>query len=104
MILATLLLAFVSLGINGVLIWFVLRAKKTLDYMSEEMLGLLERSSDFTARLELMNQSEVYHGDETIHTLLLQSREFLQEIELLKDIFSFKLLDQEYEKSDKDNI
>lgn len=77
MIIFALLLIF-SLIINGILIWYSIRATKQLLFVSENVNELHERLEEFDGHIKFIYELEMFYGDETIKNLIRHSKDLLK--------------------------
>jgi len=92
--------AMFTTTIATILIWYVKKVlTQLLDISSsvEEFNGTIE---DYYEHLEIVNNMETYHGDETIEYLLKHTRAILEEIEEFRKIYSptIEAAEEEYEE------
>ena len=84
-----------------VLIWYVKKVLTQLLDTSSSMEEFFDTIDDYYKHLEIVNNMETYHGDETIEYLLKHTRAILEEIEEFKKIYSSTIeAAEEYEEPD----
>jgi len=79
-------LLFISLIINGFLIWYIRTTLLKLLFVSENLSFLKAVIDTYAKHLKSVYQLETYYGDETIKFLFEHSRELLVKIAEFDDI------------------
>lgn len=69
------IILFLSLIINGLLIWYSFRATKQLLFYSDSVTELNERLKEFDDHINFIYELEMFYGDETIKNLIRHSRD-----------------------------
>lgn len=81
-------LLFISVIINGFLMWYIRTTLKKLLFISENFSFLKKAIQIFSKHLKGIYQLETYYGDETIKFLFEHSRELLKIIKDFDDIIA----------------
>ena len=83
-ILSTACLAFVV----GLLLWYISKTLKKLLFVSDNIGELIVSINKYMVILDYIYSLEVYHGDETIESLMEQTGALLSEMEKFEGIYS----------------
>jgi hypothetical protein len=83
------------------LVWYVKKILTQLIDTSSSVEEFFNTIDDYYEHLEIVNNMETYHGDETIEYLLKHTRAVLDELEEFKKIYSSTMeAAEEYEEPD----
>ena len=83
----------ISLVANVGLILYLKVVLQKLYFVSENISALLQMISEYGSHLNIINESEMYYGDESLQALQEHTKMILEEIEEYKDIYT--LFDEE---------
>jgi hypothetical protein len=61
---------FISISLNGILIWFSREQSRHLSYISQNIGDLIEILSDYKRHLSKVYSLETFYGDETLKLLM----------------------------------
>lgn len=90
-----------SLGLNVLLIWYIIKLLQKLFFVSDNIQNLLIVSQSFSEHLDTLNQKETYFGDPTIANLLEHSNFVQDEVEEFNNVFSELEVEIEYEQEEE---
>jgi hypothetical protein len=100
------LLCGVSLMLNCLLIWYVIRILKKFIFISENMSDLFFTTKAFQVFIKNLYSMENYHGEPMIQEMVGRIGEVNQEIENFRGIFEYTLdeeLEEELRGAEKEN-
>ena len=85
----TLLIFFliVSVGLNGLLLWYIRKMLSKLLYVSDSIGSLLVTAKNFSDHLDGLHAMEMYYGDETLGSLIKHSKQVIEDIKEFEDIY-----------------
>ena len=85
----TLLIFFliVSVGLNGLLLWYIRKMLSKLLYVSDSIGSLLVTAKNFSNHLDGLHAMEMYYGDETLGALIEHSKQVIEDIKEFEDIY-----------------
>ena len=94
------LFLLLSLSVNGLLIWYSVRATKQLLFVSENVTELHERLEEFDGHVKFIYELEMFYGDETLKNLIRHSKDLLK---FMKQYRGVEELTQEPTESIEEN-
>ena len=97
-ILSTVCLAFVV----GLLLWYISNALKKLLFVSDNIGELIVSVNKYMDILEYINSLEVYHGDDTIQSLMDETATLLVQMEKFENIYSLTTTIEEEEEGEEE--
>ena len=85
----TLLIFFliVSVGLNGLLLWYIRKMLSKLLYVSDSIGSLLVTAKNFSNHLDGLYAMEMYYGDETLGSLIKHSKQVIEDIKEFEEIY-----------------
>ena len=85
-----------------ILVWYVRKVLTQQIDVSSSVEEFNDTIEDYYEHLEIVNNMETYHGDETIEYLLKHTRAILEEIEEFRKIYSstIEAAEEGYEEPD----
>ena len=84
----TLVFLIVSLSLNGFLAYYSIKVARRLIIASTNIAMISESVSLFLQSLEDVHESEMFYGDQTLQSLIDQSKELALDFQQMEDIFS----------------
>tara|TARA_R110002074_G_scaffold208668_6_gene377471 strand:+ start:1048 stop:1401 length:354 start_codon:yes stop_codon:yes gene_type:complete len=91
-----------SIALNLLLIWYVIKLLQKLMFVSENMSDLFMTSRAFQVFIKELHAMQSYFGEPIIQELMVRVGEITQELEAFRDVFEYTLddeLDQELEEA-----
>lgn len=85
------LLVAVSVVVNLLLIWYLIKLLKKFVFISENIADLFLVLKAFKVFVGSMYSMDNYHGEPMIQELILRIREVLEEVEGFRDIFEHRI-------------
>jgi len=86
-----------SLIINLLLIWYVIRLLRKFFFISENLADLYLSTKAFSVFVSSMYGMDSYYGEPMIQELVVRIREINEEVEVFRDIFEYTI-DEELEE------
>jgi|3_EtaG_2_1085321.scaffolds.fasta_scaffold78530_1 RNase H-fold protein (predicted Holliday junction resolvase) len=80
-----LLISFIS---NLILVWYIRKLIQEFEFMSSNVGSTTESLSDFVGHLERLYELETYYGDESLKSLIVHSKELLDDIRGFETVIS----------------
>lgn len=77
----------VSVGLNGLLLWYIRKMLSKLLYVSDSIGSLLVTAKNFSDHLDGLHAMEMYYGDETLGSLIKHSKQVIEDIKEFEDIY-----------------
>ena len=77
----------VSVGLNGLLLWYIRKMLSKLLYVSDSIGSLLVTAKNFSNHLDGLHAMEMYYGDETLGSLIKHSKQVIEDIKEFEDIY-----------------
>jgi len=87
-----------SILLNILLIWYVVRLLQKLLYISENITSLFIVTKDFQAFAKSLYSMDSYHGEPLIQELIFRVKDVTSEIEMFRDTFEYTLDEEEEEE------
>lgn len=84
----TLFLLIVSLILNSFLVYYSIKVARRLLIASTNIVMIRDSVSLFLQSLEDVHESEMFYGDQTLQSLIDQSKELVFDFQQMEDIFS----------------
>ena len=82
------ILLILSLGLNGLLLWYIRQTLRKLLFASENF-GLLKDSIDsFKNHLEGIYELEMFYGDDTLGGLISHSKDLVEDMQRFEEIYT----------------
>jgi len=82
------ILLILSLGLNGLLLWYIRQTLRKLLFASENF-GLLKDSIDsFKSHLEGIYELEMFYGDDTLGGLISHSKDLVEDMQRFEEIYT----------------
>jgi|MDTA01.2.fsa_nt_gb hypothetical protein len=94
------ILLFISVVLNIFAFAYSIRAARRLLIVDTNLEGIEETFSSFKSHLEVLYESEVFYGDESLKALIDHSNMVLDEIEKYDNLYLLTFDDEEQEVSD----
>jgi len=91
------LLLAVSVVLNGLLIWYIIRLLRKFIYISENISDLYLTTKAFQVFANSLYSMDSYNGEPIIAELIFKVREVSEEMESFRSIFEYTL-DEELEE------
>ena len=91
------LLLAMSVVLNGLLIWYIIRLLRKFIYISENISDLYLTTKAFQVFASSLYSMDSYNGEPIIAELIFKVREVSEEIESFRSIFEYTL-DEELEE------
>ena len=85
---SSILLLCLSIVLNGVLIWYIIKLIQEMRYIADNVEYTSGVLRDFSEHLEKLYELETYYGDETLKSLILHSRQVLEEVKYFETVIS----------------
>jgi len=86
-----------SILLNGLLIWYVIKLLKKFIFISENFADLYLTTKAFRVFVSGLYSMDSYHGEPMIQELLYRTKEVNREIDEFREIFQY-MLDEELEE------
>lgn len=101
----TLFLLIVSLILNGFLVYYSIKVARRLLIASTNVVMIRDSVSLFLQSLEDVHESEMFYGDQTLQSLIDQSKELVLDFQQMEDIFSIveDSEEDEFEEEETEN-
>ena len=84
----TLFLLIVSLILNSFLVYYSIKVARRLLIASTNIVMIRDSVSLFLQSLQDVHESEMFYGDQTLQSLIDQSKELVLDFQQMEDIFS----------------
>lgn len=81
----------VSIIVNGLLLWYIVRLLRKFVFISENLADLFLTNKAFQVFLKSMYSMENYHGEPMIQELMLRVGDVVEEMENFREIFEYSL-------------
>ena len=94
------ILLFISVVLNIFAFAYSIRAARRLLIVDTNLEGIEETFSSFKSHLEVLYESEVFYGDESLKALIDHSNMVLDEIEKYDNLYLLTFDEEEQEVSD----
>ena len=94
------ILLFISVVLNIFACAYSIRAARRLLIVDTNLEGIEETFLSFKSHLEVLYESEVFYGDESLKALIDHSNMVLDEIEKYDNLYLLTFDDEEQEVSD----
>jgi len=89
------ILLILSLGLNGLLLWYIRQTLRKLLFASENF-GLLKDSIDsFKNHLEGVYELEMFYGDDTLGGLISHSKDLVEDMQRFEEIYTLMEEDED---------
>ncbi len=91
-----------SVALNLLLIWYVVKLLQKLMFVSENMSDLFLTCRAFEVFIKDLHTMQSYHGEPIIQELMVRIGQVSQELESFRDVFEYTLdgeLDEELEEA-----
>ena len=85
------LLLSVSVVLNGLLIWYIIKLLRKFVFISENLADLFLMVKAFQVFLSSMYSMDSYHGEPMIQELMTRVGDVGTELEMFRDIFEHSL-------------
>ena len=95
---SSILLLCLSVSLNGIFIWYIVKLIQELRYISENVDYTSRILEGFSEHLEKLYELETYYGDENLKSLIRHSREVLEEVKEFETVIS--LMKEQNEEQD----
>ena len=92
---SSILLLCLSVSLNGIFIWYIVKLIQEMRYISENVEYTSGVLQNFSEHLERLYELETYYGDGTLKSLILHSRQVLEEIKDFETVIS-SIKEQQY--------
>ena len=89
------ILLFISLTINGILVWYITKLMNQLYTFTDEVSNLETYFESFGSHLEGIYELEMFYGDQTLDGLILHSKDLLEKVSQFKESFSIEQTNEE---------
>ena len=86
-----------SVGLNGLLLWYVSRLLRKFLYISQTLADLHLTTKAFQVFVKSLYSMDNYHGEPMIQEMVQRIDEVQNEIEVFRDVFEYTL-DEELEE------
>jgi predicted PurR-regulated permease PerM len=99
----SILFLILSLLLNGVLVWYIIKLIQEMRYISENVEYTSGVLNNFSEHLEKLYELETYYGDENLKSLIRHSRQVLEEVKEFETVISSidkEIIDDETEEED----
>jgi hypothetical protein len=93
----------ISIAINTLLVWYVVRLVRKFMYISQTLADLHLTTKAFQVFVKSLYSMDNYHGEPMIQELVLRIGEVQEEIEVFREVFEYTL-DEELEEELDDII
>ena len=104
--LITIISLFVSLALNGLLVWYAVKVLQKLSYVYDNISALQDINSSFIDHIESVHAMEMYYGDPTLGALMKHSQLIVEQYttfnEILTDLEEGIITIQEETQEDAD--
>ena len=87
-----------SILLNLFFIFYLRWLLKNYNFLSENVVSILESTENFSNHLSSLYELEMYYGDETLKNLLTHAKQVAEEIRLYRDVYT--LTNEEIELKD----
>ena len=81
----------VSIIVNGLLLWYIVRLLRKFVFISENLADLFLTNKAFQVFLKSMYSMDNYHGEPMIQELMFRVGDVVEEIENFREIFEYSL-------------
>ena len=81
----------VSIVVNGLLLWYIVRLLRKFVFISDHLADLFLTNKAFQVFLKSMYSMENYHGEPMIQELMIRVGGVVEEIENFREIFEYSL-------------
>ena len=81
----------VSIVVNGLLLWYILRLLRKFVFITDNLAGLFLTNKAFQVFLKSMYSMDNYHGEPMIQELMFRVGDVVEEIENFREIFEYSL-------------
>lgn len=81
----------VSIVVNGLLLWYIVRLLRKFVFISENLADLFLTNKAFQVFLKSMYSMQNYHGEPMIQELMLRVGDVVEEMENFREIFQYSL-------------
>jgi len=96
---SSILLLCLSVSLNGVFIWYIIKLIQEMKYISDSVEYTSGVLQNFSEHLERLYELETYYGDETLKSLILHSRQVLEEVKEFETVIS-SIKEQQYDEDE----
>ncbi|MBT5637043.1 MAG: hypothetical protein HOJ16_00500 [Candidatus Peribacter sp.] len=93
----------VSITLNIILIYYAAKVAKRLMIASTNTDMLKETFESFLASVQAMHESEMYYGDQSLQTLMEQTKDIIVDLQEFESIFSLESLTEEEELEEEES-
>ena len=77
---------FISLALNGLLVWYAVKVLQKLSYVYDNISALQDINSSFIDHIESVHAMEMYYGDPTLMNLIKHSKLIVEQYETFNEI------------------
>ena len=81
----------VSIVVNGLLLWYILRLLRKFVFITDNLAALFLTNKAFQVFLKSMYSMDNYHGEPMIQELMFRVGDGVEEIENFREIFEYSL-------------
>ena len=78
----------ISVGLNALFIWYIIKILSKLLYMSDNLGDLYITFRSFEEYVDELFQMEIYHGEPVIEELIERTKAVREEVENFEQIYS----------------
>ena len=96
---SSILLLCLSVSLNGIFIWYIVKLIQEMKYISDSVEYTSGVLKNFSEHLERLYELETYYGDETLKSLILHSRQVLEEVKEFETVIS-SIKEQQYDEDE----
>jgi len=92
------ILLIISVILNVLLVWYILKVLKKLLFISNNIADLLYAINGFSDRLKDVHEMEMFYGEPILQNLIKHSREVIDHIQNYSEIYELASEDIETEE------
>ena len=81
---------FISVALNGVLLWYIRKMLGKLLSVSDNMGNLVEDLASYQNHLQQLYEMEMYYGEPSIKNLILHSRQIIEHVKEFNDVYNLE--------------
>tara|TARA_R100000008_G_C3563809_1_gene157889 strand:+ start:527 stop:859 length:333 start_codon:yes stop_codon:yes gene_type:complete len=78
----------ISILFNIFFVFYTRWLLKNLNFLSENIVNVLETIETFSTHLTAIHELEIFYGDDTLQNLIKHSKQVVDEIKLYKDVYT----------------
>jgi len=90
----------ISMLFNVLFVWYIIQLLKRLLSVSDNMEDFFEALEEYNNHIDVVYNLERFYGDETLENLLKHSKNILEEVSALREIYDtqYKVEDENEEE------